>query len=192
MSQPSFDEQLHTGTPWAKHHSVILSTLEQAHHAGAKGSGQLTGPLSPAISLMESPVIFNSRHPFQSPATWPSGLRSNPPTRPTFSQIFFMSHISHPNPDEEEDTSRYPIITTHHRLPKAKVIFGLERQPSPQPVVLPQQRRKFSVEIPVIRKDLMESITCSPIIYAERDQDESTTPLAQNSRSIGTLSYNDC
>ena len=201
MSLPSVEEKTYLGTPWPhvwpynQHQSLIFSSLKCPHDAVATdGCQPVTDTLNPSSPPM-SPSSSNTglldqvltstldRHNCQ------SILHGNLLiTRPTFSQIFIMSHTSPSISIEEQGASRYPMITTRHRLPKAASTgLASAHRPVPHPMLLPQ-RRKFSVEIPVVRNDLSDSPPCSPIIYAKnRDQD---SWLASSARNASRGSHN--
>jgi len=161
MSQPPFDEQSRSQPPWAH---VWPYNQQQSVNVTHHPKQNLHG-------LMD-------RHNCQS-----IFLGNMTATRPTFSQIFIMAHTSRPN-FGEDDVSSYPVITTHHRLPKRKFISQYDSKgQTPGPPWLLPQRRKFSIQIPVIREDLTESPLCSPTVDTKHgDQDGSTSPHDYHNR----------
>jgi hypothetical protein len=171
MSQSSFGEATAWPHVWPYYRrpSAILSTLEQVPHAGPKGSCEQTDALDtphPSLANTRRPVHTSNskmnRHNFQS--ILPSNTLA---AIPTFSQIFIMAHTSSSHSDE--DISKYPIITTHHRLPDVEYEdhYGLKCEPITRPpMLLPS---KYPVEIPVIRDDLTESPSCSPILESKHE-----------------------
>jgi hypothetical protein len=156
----SLDEQSHTATPWAhvwaynRHEPAVLDGLEQARSIATNSNERATGSLKPSSDTHLPKTILTSlmdRHDCQ------SMLSVNMlAARPTFSQIFIMAHTS------TNDEVVTPIMTTHHRLPERKFVGydDCKGQTLGPPFLLPQ-RRKFSIRIPVIREDLMESPPCS-------------------------------
>jgi hypothetical protein len=149
--------------PYSRHRSVILPALHTPNPA-QKDIWELNDTLKSFFPSSTSSLIFGTRYKSKSTTSmmgrhnYPSTIHGSSLTsRPTFSQIFLMSHVSCATSDEDQHRPRCPIITTNHRLPKAG--RDLERQPAPYSLLLPQQRR-FSVEIPVIREDSTESTQC--------------------------------
>jgi len=179
MSQPPFDEQSHAATPWAHvwpYYQHNLTGLEQARSITTNGNEQETSSLEssyprsghePSSDTRLQKTNLTSlmdRHDCQSMFSV-----SMLATRPTFSQIFIMAHTSGPSTSNDEmNTPSHPTITTHHRLPKRKFIGhdDCKGETPGSPFLLPQ-RRKFSIQIPVIREDSTESPSCSPAADAK-------------------------
>jgi hypothetical protein len=193
MSQPPSDEQTCIATPWAHvwpynwHESAVLTGLEHARSIATNGNERETGSLESSY-LCGNHELSSDTH---LPKTILTSLMDRHDcqsifsvnmlaTRPTFSQIFIMAHTSglSANDEVDSDTPSYPILTTHHRLPKRKFIgYDDSKGQTPGPPFLLPQRRKFSIQIPVIREDLMESPPCSSTADEKHgDRDGSTSP----------------